>query len=480
VNKAIARIFLVGAILFAALIVNLTYLQVIHARALRDNPLNHRGLAQELKIDRGRILGFDGTPLVISVRKSGFYYRRYPQGSLAAQTIGYDSVALGHSGLEQSMNAVLTGQSNLLGTQSALDRLLGRRPHGADVKLTLVPAVQKVAQQALTGKVGAIVALDPKTGAVIAIASSPTYSLATVDDDWQRLRSDPGAPLLNRATQGLYPPGSSFKVVTAAAGLDKGVVTPTTIFHDTGTYVVYGGKITNYHGEIVGTIDFTRALTYSINTVFAAVGVQIGQNDMVATMMKFGLWQVPPLELPGGSVLASGRYEKGTIVSPEAKLNPLQVAAMAIGQEQLVATPLQMALAAAAVANGGTIMKPYLVQQVIAPNGTVVQSAAPQTWQTTMTPSTAATLNLMMQQVVNSGTGTAAALQGIKVAGKTGTAETSRPGVNQAWFIAFAPADDPKIAICVSIENVSVTGGEVAAPLAAQVMRAALAQPSLP
>jgi len=480
VNRAISRMFLVGVVLFAALVANLTWIQVFHAKALFDKPQNQRRIAEDMKIKRGRILAFDGTTIAGSVRRSGYYYRTYPSGSLAPHIVGYESVRLGLTGIEVTMDDYLTGRAGGLGVQPFIDRLLGRRPTGADVKLTIVPEVQRAAQAALVGKTGAIVALDPLTGAVIASASAPTYNLGDVEDRWRRLRSDPSAPLLDRATQGLYPPGSSLKVVTAAAGLDTGKVTPTTVFNDTGTYVIYGGKVTNYHGEVFGTNTFTQALTSSINTTFGKVGDLVGRAGLVGYMQHFGFWAVPPIEQPAGSVLASGRYDGGTLLSPDAKMDPLAVAWAAVGQEKVLATPLQMALVAAGVANGGRVMKPFLVQQVISPSGKVVKQTSPALWQTAMSPATAATLNTMMQQVVNApgGTGTAAALPGVKVAGKTGTAE--RGTTNMAWFIAFAPADAPRVAVAVAVENTLSTGGEEAAPLAAQVLKVALAQAQLP
>lgn len=476
-NRAIAKVFLVGLVLFAALIVNVAYLQVGEAAALKKNPHNHRTIAQELRVKRGLILGFDGSTIAGDVKHSGFYSRTYPQGPVAPQIVGYASVRYGRSGLEASLNDVLTGRKDT-GWKGLLDGILGRRPQGDAVKLTLVPAVQKVAQQALGGRRGAIVVLDPKTGALIAAASSPSYDPRALEERWSSLSKDPARPLLDRATQGLYPPGSSFKVVTAAAALDLGKVTPTTTFDDTGVYRIYGGKVTNFHGEVAGRHTFTQALTLSINTTFAKVGTLLGQKDLEDSMQRFGFWQVPPLQLPPGAVYASGRYGSKGLLSPGAPMDPLAVAWMAVGQEQLLATPLQMALVASAVANNGALMKPYLVQQVTAPGGQIVRSAAPEVWRQVMSAQTATTLNGMMQQVVNAGTGTAAALVGIKVAGKTGTAQ--KGNANQAWFIAFAPADNPTVAVAVTIENTPFTGGDVAAPLAADVLRAALGQPALP
>ncbi len=478
-NKAMARIFIVGVILFVALIVNLTWIMAGRAQWFADRPENKRGIAKEMKIKRGDILGFDGSTIAGSLRRSGYYYRDYPQGTLAPQLVGYDSVRYGRSGIEAQLNDQLTGQSTDLGVQSWIDRLLGRKPKGASVQLTLVPAVQKEAQKALGGQKGAIVVLDPKTGALIASASAPTYDPAKLEHDWARLSKDPGAPLLDRPTQGLYPPGSAFKVVTATSGLENGKVTPTTKFVDTGTYVVFGGKVTNYGGAVFGPNDFTTALTYSIDTTFGKVGNLLGRSRLIASMQQFGFYQTPPLPLPAGEVVPSGRYGKNGLLPPGAFMDPLAVAWAACGQERVLSTPLQMALVAAGVANGGRVMTPYYTQQVVAASGDVVQKAQPQQWRIAMKPATAAILNTMMQRVVNAGTGTAAALQGIQVAGKTGTAERG-DGTNLAWFIAFAPAADPQVAIAVVIEDTQSTGGEVAAPLAAAVIKTALAQPSLP
>ena len=478
-NKAISRIFIVGVILFVALIVNLTWIMAGRAQWFADRPENKRGIAKEMKIKRGEILAYDGSTIAGSVRRSGYYYRDYPQGTVAPQLVGYDSVRYGRNGIEEQLNDELTGQSTDLGVQSWIDRLLGRKSKGASVQLTLVPAVQKEAQKALSGQKGAIIVLDPQTGALIASASAPTYDPANLEDDWARLSNDPGAPLLNRPTQGLYTPGSAFKVVTAASALDNGKVTPDTEFIDTGTYVVFGGKVVNYGGAVFGPNDFTTALTYSINTTFGKVGNLLGRRRLISSMQRFGFYQSPPLPLPQGEVLPSGRYGKKGLLSPDAFMDPLAVAWAAVGQEQLLSTPLQMALVAAGVANGGRIMKPYYTQQVVAASGAVVRTAQPQQWLVAMKPLTASQLNIMMQRVVNAGTGTAAALEGIQVAGKTGTAERG-DGTNLAWFIAFAPADDPQVAIAVVIEDTQSTGGEAAAPLAAAVIKMALAQPSLP
>jgi penicillin-binding protein A len=478
-NRAMARVFIITVVLFVALIVNLTWIMGVRAQWFQDRPENKRSIAEEMKIKRGDILGFDGSVIAGTERKSGYYNRVYPNGTIAPQLIGYDSVQYGRSGIEAQLNDQLTGQSSDLGVQNWVDKLLGRRPKGASVKLTLVPAVQKVAQQELQGHKGAILVLDPKTGALIASASAPTYDPANLEEQWSRLSSDPSAPLLDRPMQGLYVPGSAFKVVTASAGLDTGKVTPDTPFVDTGTYVVFGGKVTNYGGEVFGPNNFTFALTASINTTFAKVGNLLGRKRLITAAQQYGFYQTPPLPLPAGEVVPSGRYGKNGLLSPSAFMDPLAVAWAACGQEKMLATPLQMAMVAGGVANGGRVMKPYYTQEVVAADGTVVSKAQPEQWLVATRAATAAALNTMMQNVVNAGTGTAAALQGIQVAGKTGTAEKG-DGTNLAWFIGFAPAQDPKVAVAVVIEDTQATGGEVSAPLAAAVIKTALAQPALP
>ena len=478
-NRAMSKVFIITVVLFVALIANLTWIMGVRAQWFQDRPENKRSIAEEQKIKRGEIRGYDGSVIAGVDRRSGYYYRDYPSGTIAPQLVGYDSVRYGRTGIESQYNDALTGQSSDLGVQNWVDKLLGRRPKGANLKLTLVPGVQKVAQQALQGQKGAIVLLDPKTGALIASASAPTYDPANLEDQWARLSKDDTAPLLNRPTQGLYVPGSSFKVVTGSAGLDNGKVTPDTRFVDTGTYVVFGGKVTNYGGEVFGPNDFTYALTASINTTFAKVGNLLGKKRLIAGAQRYGFYQTPPLPLPAGEIVPSGRYGKKGILSPNAFMDPLDVAWAACGQERLLATPLQMALVAGGVANGGRVMKPYYLQEIVTADGNVVSKAQPEQWLVATKAVTASQLNTMMQNVVNYGTGTQAALEGISVAGKTGTAEKG-DGTNLAWFIGFAPADDPQVAIAVVIEDTQSTGGEAAAPLAAAVMKTALAQPSLP
>jgi penicillin-binding protein A len=287
----------------------------------------------------------------------------------------------------------------------------------------------------------------------------------------------PAAPLLDRVSQGLFIPGSTFKVVTAAAALDSGRVKPTTTFTDRGYCIEYGKKVLNFADqsgpEVFGTVTFSEALQHSINAVFCEVGKELGARAVLDQAKKFGFYEEPPIELPSDEVTPSGLYRNGRLYDPSDP-NAVDPGRLAFGQERLQATPLQMALVAAGVANGGTIMRPTLVDRVVAPNGKVIQRTDPDTWKEAMKPQTAAELTAMMTAVVTGGTGTAAQIPGIQVAGKTGTAETGRAGQNDTWFIAFAPAQSPKVAIAVALSNQSGTGGATAAPIAKQIMEALL------
>ncbi len=343
-----------------------------------------------------------------------------------------------------------------------MDLLLGRPKRGADLHLTVSAALQKTAVDALGGKKGAIVALDPRTGAILAMASSPSYDPRRLDERWKALNQDADRPLLNRVTQGLYPPGSSFKPVVAAAALAQGLVTPTTGFVDDGRYVAGGYVVHNYGDAVYGRHDFTEAMAKSINTTFAKVGVELGAAGLAQAARSFGFSQKVPGRLP---VAASRFPDPGT-------MDTAHVAQASFGQGEVLATPLEMALVAAGIANGGRVMEPYLVGEVRDYQQTVLDRTQPKVWLNPMDATTAAAVRDMMVQVVQQGTGTRAAIPGVQVAGKTGTAELDQ-GEPHAWFIGFAPADAPRVAVAVVVEH-GGTGGSVAAPLARQVLSAAL------
>jgi penicillin-binding protein A len=474
VNRSIRRLYLTLAGGFGLLVLMLGWWQVVAANGLKNHANNLQTIQVEKLIDRGRILTADGTILAYSrarrVQGQREFERVYPQGDLAAQVVGYISVDKGKAGVESSYNKYLAGS---FGSQPLLQRLGAREKQGANVQLSIDSRVQRVAQEQLAGKKGAVVALNPRTGQILAMASSPTFDNQTVLTDYSSILTQPDAPLLNRSTLGLYPPGSTFKVVTATSALESGRFGPTSLFPGGSTYKTPGGEIHNFGNATYPPHTLTTALTNSINATFAQIGDELGAQQLGATMTAYGFAERPPLDLP--EVAISGR-RKGTKVLPNDQSDE-DTARIAIGQEQLTVTPLQMAMVAGTVANGGTLMAPRLMSRVVDRGGSVVKRADVQKMDQVMSAQNAAQLTTMMEDVVREGTGTAAALSstGTTVAGKTGTAETADPNKNQAWFIGFAPAGNPSVAIAVVIEDTSGTGGVVAAPVAAQVMRSAIA-----
>ena len=473
-NRSIRRLYLTLAGGFGLLVLMLGWWQVVAAGGLKDRADNQQSIQAEKLIDRGRILTADGTILAYSrarrVDGQRLFERVYPQGDLAAQVVGYTSTNKGKAGIENSYNRYLAGS---FGTEPLLQRLNLKEKQGANVQLSIDSRVQKVAQEQLAGKVGAVVALNPKTGQIIAMASSPTFDNETVLTDYKSILDQPNAPLINRGSLGLYPPGSTFKVVTATSALESGRYDPTSLFPGGSTYKTPGGDIHNFGNASYPPHTLSTALTNSINTTFAQIGDELGADQLGATMTAYGFAERPPLDLP--EVAISGRRGPGGKVLPNDQRDE-DTARIAIGQEQLTVTPLQMAMVAGTVANGGILMAPRLMSRIVDRGGSVVKRASAQQMGQVMSPENADQLTTMMEDVVREGTGTAAALSstGTTVAGKTGTAETGNQSLNDAWFIGFAPAQDPVVAIAVVIEGTSGTGGVVAAPIAAQVMRSAI------
>ncbi len=489
-NAQVRRLFFVLSALFVALIAMTTY-WLWKAPDLEARQGNPQLIVQQLTIDRGRILAANARTVFAGNRKvrkktlgRTWYLRTYPTDELAARPVGYSTIERSRSGLEESMNDYLTGSNANLDTlfNNTLDKLKGITQRGNNVVTTIDVNAQRVAQTALAGKCGAAVALDPTTGKVLVWASQPTYDPNLVEGHFNQISRvsapcTPTAPLLDRVSQGLFIPGSTFKVVTAAAALDSGRVKPTTTFTDRGYCIEYGKKVLNFADqsgpEVFGTVTFAESLQHSINAVFCQVGKEFGARAVLDKAKDFGFYEKPPVELPSDEITPSGLYRNGKLYDPNDP-NAVDPGRLAFGQERLLATPLQMALVAAGVANGGTIMRPTLVDRVVAPDGKVIQRTDPDTWKEAMKPQTAAELTAMMTSVVTGGTGTAAQIPGIQVAGKTGTAETGRAGQNDTWFIAFAPAQSPKVAIAVALSNQSGTGGATAAPIAKQIMEALL------
>ena len=472
-NKSIRRLFWVLSGGFVLLACVLGYWQVIHASAIDNRPGNPQTIQRTLLVARGAILASDGSKLAVSVASNQqgqrVYQRTYPNGTFAPQTIGYANTVQGMTGLEDSQNGYLTGD---YGAQSLLGKLGLRARRGANVTTTLTVAAQEIANRDLAGKQGAVIALDPRTGAVLVMASSPGFDLSQVGTNFSHIIAQPGGPLLNRTVQGRYPPGSTFKVVTATAALESGLFTPMSMFDDTGSVLASGQLLHNFNNEQFGPNNLTQALTFSINTTFAKVGIALGSQTLGTTMNAFGFGRAPSVDLPAGTVFPSGRVSGNTVLSNTQSGE--DVARIAIGQEQLLVTPLQMALVSGGIANNGLIMNPYLVHTITDSSGSVVFTHHTSVYSRATSPQIAAEVNTMMRNVVKEGTGTAAALSGLDVAGKTGTAQTSTNGLYDAWFIGFAPAQAPRVAVAVIVENSPLTGGVVSAPIARDVMQSIL------
>jgi peptidoglycan glycosyltransferase len=456
VNKPIYRLFGVLLVLFGILVARTTQWTVVEAADLRANPENRRILLEEQRIKRGLISSADGRALARSVRIGADRFgRRYPTGKLFAHPVGCTSLDRGRSGIEDYYNDALTGRRTEL--ISALDSLLGPARVGDDLKTTLHDKAQQTAYSALEDRKGAVVALDVKSGAVRVMAANPSF-----DPN----QADCGANI-NLATQGRFPPGSTFKTVTASAALDTGRYEPGSQVSGKNGKIISGAPLNNFGNEDFGEIDLTTALTKSVNTVWAEVGEKLGKDTMAEYMKRYGFYEDPPADYPDRQMVPSGEYSGDRLLSPTS--GRIDVGRMAIGQDKLLVTPLQMATVAQTIGNGGVRMKPRLVEKVVDPDGRTIDEPLSEEADRVMSRDSARKLTEMMLNVVKEGTGTAAALEGVQVAGKTGTAELNLQGLNDAWFIGFTP----DVAVAVVLERVQGgQGGIVAAPIAKQVLEA--------
>jgi peptidoglycan glycosyltransferase len=415
------------------------------------------------------------------------YFRRYPQGPLTAQVVGYSTVGKSRTGLERSLNDYLTASNTDLSglVDKAFDELRGKTVVGSKVVLNLDLDAQKLALEQLGSNCGAVVALDPRTGKVLVMASAPSFDPNLVERRFDAISKieancENPSPLLNRATAGLFIPGSAFKVVTAAAALESRKFTPGSRFYDPGYCVVYGKQVHNFADqsgpEVFGSLDFTTGLVHSVNSVFCKVGQALGAKRILDTAKKFGFYDIPPLETPTDERRASGLYDdNGRLYYPK-RDSDVDAGRMAFGQEDMVVTPLQMAMVAGAIGNRGELMEPQLVDRIVTPKGHTILRKKPHVIRQAVRKSTARELAEMMRGVVSEGTGTAAQIAGYSVAGKTGTAETGAP-TNTTWFIAFAGRDEEspaEVAVAVVLQNQSGVGGTTAAPIARAVMEAIL------
>ncbi len=412
--------------------------------------------------------------------------RTYPYGDLAAHILGYvgevtsDELKklsskglmagdlVGKAGLEKSQNEILVGipgnELAIVTPEGKKVKVLAKREakSGKNIYLTLDVSLQKVCEETLDDRSGAVVAMDPGTGEILALASGPTFNpnafiLGMPVDEWAELRDDPRQPMINRALS-RYPPGSSFKIVTSAAALDTGKVTPETEFEDEGVWKISGNTVTNYQNKRFEKHSFSQALANSINTTFAKLGVKLGAKTLVAYAKRFGFQRDVPFPLP----VAQSK------VGDASEMDQVDMAWTAVGQAKVITTPLQMALVAATIANKGTMMMPILI------NKQGSRAISPEEWVEVVSYQTSKTLTALLNKVVKEGTGVAAQIAGVEVAGKTGTAEISKGSEEtHAWFVGFAPVNEPEIAVAILVEKGGV-GGEVAAPIAKRVIQAGM------
>jgi len=477
VNRRISQVAVVALILLASLILATTYWQTWASAGLAARQDNEIQRVAQFTIDRGLILASNGKTVLAANQKKKvngqtLYFRTYPSHGLASQVVGYSTQSRARAGLERSQNSYLTASNADLSTifDTVGDRLKGTTVKGNSVELTIRPGAQWLAQHLLAGKCGAAV----------------ENGYAQVQATKSPCPPEPAAPLLNRATQGLFPPGSTFKTITAAAALDDGVYKPDSTFYDPGYCTEYGKQVKNALDqsgpESFGTVNLVEAFQHSINAVFCNIGQKLGAKRILEEAKKFGFYSVPPLETPADARSASGLYSNGTLFDPTTGkgFSRVDPGRLAFGQDKMLTTPLQMAMVASAIANKGVEMRPTLIKQVVSPGGSVIKRLHPHVYKVATKPATAGALKNMMVEVVQAGTGTAAQIPGVVVAGKTGTAETcSCNTVYDAWFIFFAPADNPTVAGAVVVEHsVDGFGGSVSAPIAKELMQAILPKTS--
>jgi peptidoglycan glycosyltransferase len=490
VNGQIRKLFFVIATLFVALVAVSTY-WLWRSPDLEARQGNPTLVVRQVTIQRGLIYASDGRTVLAANRKRKvqgrtWYLRVYPRKGLAAQTVGYSTIARSRAGLEKSLNDYLTGSNSNLSTvlDRVADRVRGLTQRGNSLVLTIDASAQEQAMRLLAGSCGAAVALDPTTGRVLVMASSPTYDPSLVATRFDEITGakgpcTPAAPLVDRATQGLFIPGSTFKLITAAAALDSARYQPDSTFVDRGYCEEYGKKVLNFADqngpEVFGRVTLAEALQHSINAVFCEVGKDLGPKLVLDYAQRFGFYDDPPLETPEDERSSSGLYRKGKLYLPSDP-NAVDPGRLAFGQERLLVTPLQMAMVATGIANQGVVMRPFVVDRILRPDGSILTRTSPHEYRTAVRPQTATELTAMMEGVVEGGTGTAARIPGVRVAGKTGTAETGRPGENDVWFVAFAPADAPRVAVAVALSNKSGTGGALAAPIARALIETLLGE----
>lgn len=472
----LTRTVILFTALFAVLIGNITYIQVFKASEYQDMPSNNHTITKARYIKRGSIITSDGLTLAESIQQEdGTYVRSYPNGNLAAHVVGYYSQQYGSSGVEATQDKTLTGSKDYSSWQNALNSLAGITEPGNSVKLTIDSRIQIAAQQALGSRTGAIVVLDPRTGAVLASASTPMYDNTNIQAAIEQANASGGSDtsMFDRATQALYTPGSTFKTVTLAAALENGTASLDSTYNSPGRMEIGGADVVSVNERGYGDITLDRAFAVSSNTVFGQVANQVGAERLVACAKAFGY----------GQSLGTDFSTAPSIMPDPSEMTEWELAWAGAGQPVgqghtpgPQTTVMQNAVVAAAIANNGIAMNPHVVAQILAPDGTVIKTTRDRSLGQAVSSTTADLVKQAMLDVVQNGSGSAASIPGVKVAGKTGTAETNNATANST-FIGFAPYDTPTLAISVVLEE-STEDEATAAAVAGQVLRAALAAQS--
>jgi penicillin-binding protein A len=477
VNNQIRAVAYALLLMFGAVFINLNWIQLVRAERLANHPGNTRLLLKEYSLERGGIRSADGQTLAQSVPtpdEALKSLRRYQFGSLFAHTVGYYSIRFGREGLERTYNRQLTGRGGVVTMQDLGDRLLGRGEKGDNLVLSIDTRIQRAAEGAMQGRKGGVVAMDPLNGQILAMVSVPSFDPNPLsqhsgegqEEAWKALQNDEDRALINRAAFSAYPPGSTFKVITAAAALENGMTTDKSFPSSGGFQAPQTDRvIRNFGGGTCGG-DMVDALRVSCNTYFAQLGAEVGGDALAKTAKAFGFTEVPPLDI---------RASAAKLPSDDDLRSPAFAALSAIGQFNVAASPLQMALVAAGIANQGNVPRPKLVRQIEDARGGLVEQSNAEVWKRAVSAETAATIKEMMVGVVEAGTARATAFPGVRVAAKTGTAQAGATGDDTlSWTIAFAPADAPRIAVAVVVEGKesasNETGGRVAAPIVKAVL----------
>ncbi|WP_129600418.1 peptidoglycan D,D-transpeptidase FtsI family protein [Anaerophilus nitritogenes] len=457
-DKRIIRVLIIFSMLFISLVVYLSYFEVFQASKIVTNHYNKRQWVNEEHVLRGIIADRNGKTLAYSEKTQDGQVRYYPFGNLYSHIIGYSLKEYGKSGLEASYNKELLNiDQNPIA--EITQKITGPKEKGNNLILTIDHDLQKDAQKHLNGKKGAIILMNPKDGEIYAMVSNPDFDPSTIKDHWAEITENQNSPLINRATMGLYAPGSVFKIITATAALENDI---SKNFECRGSINIDGYVLRDYKENVHGKIDLKEAMRVSCNVAFARMGLELGEEILQKTCEKYMFNKKIPFDLKTKNSI----FPKQMLTKPE-------LGATAIGQGKILVTPLNMVMSASAIANDGKMMKPYLVKEILSSDGRTIKNFRPQILGSVTDEWTSEKIKDMMINVVDRGTGKKSKIRNIKVAGKTGTAENESQK-EHAWFVGFAPADDPKVCVVIVLENIGLTGGSSAAPIARDLMIAAL------